>query len=229
MHQDVFEPRLEVDHILPSSLQKWCGHKEHSQHLAVHEHSPEIQQYRSSQKLPVSVTAFCCAHRTAQVFLALFFSHAIPFQEIPKLLLQVASYVPSPCPFPSHWEPLSISLPTQHFAFEGGGQAWARWNMDLIQMQKDLWDSLQSVFDPLGTAFPFCFWTHCIPAAFSLHPGRGGGERGGLFFSQSRFGRCTVPVHGVPLPLCLPSPRAAPDGHNKRLASLFQLVANHVA
>lgn len=109
MHQDVFEPILEVDIILPSSLQRLRGHKEDSQHLAIHEHTPEIQQYMSSQKLSVSVTAFCCAHRTAQELLVLFFSQTIPFQELPTLLLQVASYLPSSCPFPSYWEPLSIS------------------------------------------------------------------------------------------------------------------------
>ena len=109
MHRDVFEPILHVDLILPSSLQRLRGHKEDSQHLAIHKHTPEIQQYRSSQKLFVSVTAFCCAHRTAQMLLDLFFSHAIPFQELPKLLLQVASSLSSSSPFSSHWEHLSIS------------------------------------------------------------------------------------------------------------------------
>lgn len=36
MHEDVFEPILEVDLILPSSLQRLHGHKEDSQHLAIH-------------------------------------------------------------------------------------------------------------------------------------------------------------------------------------------------
>lgn len=107
--QDVFEPIPEVDLILPSSLQILHGHKDNSQFLAIHEHTPEVHQYRSSQKLSVFVTAFCSAHRTAQVLLVLFFSHAVLFQELLKLPLQVASYLPSSCPFLSHWEPLSIS------------------------------------------------------------------------------------------------------------------------
>lgn len=107
--QNVFEPIPEVDLILPSSLQILHGHKDNSQHLAIHEHTPEVHRYSSSQKFSVFVTAFCSAHRIAQVLLVLFFSCAIPFQELLKLLLQVASYLPSSCPFPSRWEPPSIS------------------------------------------------------------------------------------------------------------------------
>lgn len=80
------------------------------------------------------------------------------------------------------------------------------------------------------TAFAVCRQpAHCIPAASSLHPGRGRGEGGGVCFSQSCSGSCTVPMHSTPLPLCQPLPRVAPGGHNKRLVSLFQLVANRVA
>lgn len=61
--QNVFEPIPEVDLILPSSLQILHGHKDNSQHLAIHEHTPETHQYRSSQKFSVFVTAFCSGHR----------------------------------------------------------------------------------------------------------------------------------------------------------------------
>lgn len=54
-------------------------------------------------------------------------------------------------------------------------------------------------------------------------------KKKGVFFSQSCFGRYTLPMHSIPLYLCHPSPRVAPGGHNKRLASLFQLAANRVA
>lgn len=54
-------------------------------------------------------------------------------------------------------------------------------------------------------------------------------KKKGVFFSQSCFERHTVPMHSIPLCLCRPSPRVAPGGHSKRLASLFQLAANRVA
>lgn len=76
-----------------------------------------------------------------------------------------------------------------------------------------------------GHSFPFL----SLDPLQRLHPGGGGGEKGGVFLPESRFGRRPAPIHRAPHPPCHPSPRVAPGGHNKRLASLFQLVANRVA
>lgn len=67
MHQDVFEPTV-VDLILPSSLQRLCGTTRTVRKLS---NTGAARSY-------LSLTAFCCAQRTAQVLLVLFFSHAIP-------------------------------------------------------------------------------------------------------------------------------------------------------
>lgn len=41
-HQDVSEPILEADFILSSLLHRLHGHKEDSQHLAIHEHTQKF-------------------------------------------------------------------------------------------------------------------------------------------------------------------------------------------
>lgn len=76
-----------------------------------------------------------------------------------------------------------------------------------------------------------CVQTTCsvYPCSFLSPSWERGGEGGDVCFSQSCFGSCAVPMHSAALPLCQPLPRVAPGGHNKRLVSLFQLVANSVA